>query len=180
MNAKRTLAIIATLLIGFAGFASAETTGRWINVDVQEHTDGTKVKVHLPLDLVLTVINGIDIQNFDAGEVDLEMGDVDVDWPQVFQALRDAPDGEFITVDSPDADVRVSKASGMMLIDVDEKEGDNAKVKVRVPMSMINALHIDDANRVDVKAFLASLNELPDGELVRVESDDANVRIWVE
>ncbi|MCP4895564.1 MAG: hypothetical protein GY906_01210 [bacterium] len=180
MNAKRTLAIITMILVSFAGMASAEEATRWINVNVEEHSDGTKVQVHLPLNLVLAVIDGINIENFDHGKVDLELDDMDVNWPEVFAAIQDAPDGDFVTVSSPDADVRVSKSGGMMLIDVNEKEHDNANVKVRVPMSMINSLHIDDENRVDVKAFLQSLNELPDGELVRVESDDANVRVWVE
>ncbi len=180
MNAKRSLAIITMVLVGFAGIATAEEATRWINVNVEEHNDGTKVSVHLPLNLVLAVLDGVEVDNFHSGRVDLEMDDVDVDWPGVFAAIQDAPDGEFVTVDSPDADVRVSKEDGMMLIDVDEKDGDNAVVKVRVPMSMINALNIDDNNTVDIKAFLQSLDELPDGELVRVESNDANVRVWIE
>ena len=47
-------------------------------------------------------------------------------------------------------------------------------------MTMIDALHIDENNQIDVAAFLTSFDQLPEGDLVTVDADDAKVRVWVE
>jgi hypothetical protein len=177
---KRTMFVAVILALISAGALAADQPTRWINVHVDEPSSSTHVQVHLPLDLVLAVIDGIEVESFDRGKIELECGDVSIDWPEVVSALKDAPDGEFVKVDSDEADVLLSKENGLMLVHVTEKDGDHAVVDVRVPMSMIDALRIDHENRVDVAAFLRSLDELPAGELARVSSDEANVRVWVE
>jgi hypothetical protein len=179
MTMKRISATLCALLLVAAGTAiGAETL--WLNVHVTEHTDGTNVEVHLPLDLVLTVIRNVDVENFHAGMVDLEIDDVDVNWSEIMKGLRDAPDGEFVKVDAPDANVLIRKEAGTIRIDVTETSEDNAKVKVTVPSTMIDALIVDEENRIDVAALLQSFEQLPDGDLVTVEAEDANVRVWIE
>ena len=170
---------LAAILI-MAGVAGAGETTRWINVHVTEPDDGTNVEVHLPLDVVLTIIDGIKVDNFDAGKIDLEIDDVDIDWPKIFDAVKSAPDGKFITVNSLDADVKVSKEQGTILIHVEEKLHGNEVVDVRIPASLINGVFIDDGNRIDVKALLQGLADLPTGDIVRVDAEDAQVRVWVE
>ena len=177
---KRLAGSFFVVLLLVAGMAYAEEETRWINVHVTETSSNTNVEVHLPLDLVLTIIEGVKVENFDAGKVDLELGDAEIDWPHIFAALKDAPDGKFVTVDSDDADVEVKKEQGMMFVHVTEKNGEHAVVDVRVPMELMDALSVDEENRMDVRAFLQSLDKLPDGELVRVDADDAKVRVWVE
>ena len=41
-------------------------------------------------------------------------------------------------------------------------------------------LFINDDSEIDVAALLESFDRLPTGDLVTVESDDANVRVWIE
>ena len=176
---KRISAALCALLLVAAGTAIGAET-RWLNVHVTEHTDGTNVEVHLPLDLVLTVIRNVDVENFHAGMVDLEIDDVDVNWSEIMKGLRDAPDGEFVKVDAPDANVLVRKEAGTIRIDVTETSEDNAKVRVTVPSTMIDALIVDEENRIDIAALLQSFEQLPDGDLVTVEAEDANVRVWIE
>lgn len=171
--------IIATLIAAVACTVGA-TDGRWLNVHVTEAEDNTTVKVHLPLSLVLTVIEGINVEGFEAGKVELHMGDIDVDWVTMLAALKDAPVGEYVTVESDEADVVVRKQDDMILIDVDQKEDENAKVMVRVPMSLIDSLTLDEENRIDIAALLRGFDSLPEGDLVTVDSNEANVRVWVE
>jgi len=177
---NRKITAIAAAAILFAGFAVAAEGTRWINVNVSEHTEGTNVEVHLPLNLVLSVLKSVDVDNFHRGHIDLDVDDVDVDWAEVFAAVKDAPDGQFVTVDSHDATVSVSKQGGTLFIDVNELDGDNAKVKVTVPVEFMDALSINDSSEIDVAALLESFDQLPNGDLVTVESDDANVRVWIE
>jgi len=177
----RKLALVAcALTLIVAGPTWAQEATRWVNVDVTEASSNTKVEVHLPLDLVLRVIEGVKVENFDAGKVQLDCEGAEIDWPKVMAAVKDAPDGKFVTVTSDDADVEVKKEAGLVLVHVAEKAEDHAVVDVRLPISLVDALTIDEQNRIDVTAILASMAELTDGELVRVTSDDANVRVWIE
>ncbi len=179
---KRMLMIVLAVALMVAGPAIATDTTRWLNVHVTALDDGTNVEVHLPLNLVLTVLHSVDVEHFHSGKVDLELHDADIDWPQLLDALKDAPDGDFVKVDAEDANVLVSKRGGTLTIDVTEtdEEGDHAVVKVTLPDTIIDALSIDEDNRIDLAALLQSFDSLPDGDLVTVDADDAKVRVWIE
>jgi len=177
---NRKITAIAAAAILFAGLAVATEGTRWINVNVSEHGEGTNVEVHLPLNLVLSVLKSVDVENFHRGHIDLDIDDAEIDWAEVLTAVRDAPDGQFVTVDSHDGKVSVSKQGGTLLINVDEIDGDNAKVKVTVPVELMDALSINESSEIDVAALLESFDRLPNGDLVTVESDDADVRVWIE
>jgi hypothetical protein len=179
---KRTPIIVLALALLMAGPALATDTTRWLNVHVTEQHAGTNVEVHLPLSLVLSVLRSVDVEHFHAGKVDLEIHDADIDWPQLLAAIKDAPDGDFVKVDAEDAKVLVSKNGGTLTIDVTETcpEGDNAVVKVTLPDTIIDALSIDEENRIDLAVLLQSFDSLPDGDLVTVDADDAKVRVWIE
>ncbi len=145
---KRAATILFALVVLVAGSAIAADDTRWLNVHVTELEDGTNVEVHLPLNLVLTVLQAVDVENFHGGKVDLEIHDADIDWPQIMSALKDAPDGEFVKVDADDANVLVSKSGGTITVNVTEIEGEseNSVVKVTLPDTVIDALSIDEHN----------------------------------
>ena len=176
---KKTLIIAAVVTLMVAGTAAA-SDGPWLNVHVTEADSNTKVKVHLPLNLVLTVIEGINVDGFDAGKVKLEMDDADIDWVPILAGIKDAPLGEYVTVESDDADVVVTRTTGGMMVTVDEKGHDHAQVQVNIPSELIDAFRIDEENRLDIAALLRGFESLPEGDLVRVNSDEATVRVWVE
>jgi hypothetical protein len=94
--------------------------------------------------------------------------------------MKDAPDGEFVTVTSDEADVNVRKVGGTLHVSVNQKEDEMAQVEVTVPMTMMDALSFGEENTLDVLALLESFDNLPNGELVKVTSNEANVRVWIE
>jgi hypothetical protein len=175
------LGVLALALVLVGGVAGADDTAatRWVNVNVNEPATGTKVEVHLPLNLVLAVLDGVKVDHFDAGKVKLDI-DADVDLARILAAVAEAPDGRFVTVADPGADVEVTKQGGMLLVHIVSKEGDREVVDVKLPAQVLSGIRIDSENQVDVKALLASLAELPNGDLVTVTSNQANVRVWVE
>jgi hypothetical protein len=179
---KRTATVLFALVLLVAGSAFAADGTRWLNVHVTELDEGTNVEVHLPLNLVLTVIKSVDVENFHSGKVDLEIEDADIDWPEIMRALKDAPDGEFVKVDADDANVLVSKSGGIITVNVTEMgdESEDAVVKVTLPDTMFEALTIDENNQIDVATLLQSFEDLPDGDLVTVDARDAKVRVWIE
>ena len=171
--------LFGDMLAAPAAYAADET--RWINVHVTENSSNTNVEVHLPLNLVLTVLRNVDVEHFRGGHVDLELDeDMDINFPEILQAVKDAPDGKFVTVTSDEADVNVHKQGGTLYVDVNQKEDEMAKVKVTVPMEMMDALSFGEENTLDIAALLESFDDLPDGNLVTVTSEEANVRVWIE
>ena len=176
---RRALTLAAVALLMSTAVIADDTT-RWVNVHVTENSSNTNVEVHLPLNLVLTVLRNVDVENFHGGHVDLELDDMDINFTEIFQAMKDAPDGKFVTVTSDEADVNVLKEGGVLRVSVNQKEDEMAQVEVTVPMEMMDALSFGEENTLDVAALLESFDSLPDGELVRVTSEEANVRVWIE
>jgi len=179
---KRKVLVLVTLAALLAApTASAGDETRWINVHVTENSSNTNVEVHLPLNLVLTVLKNVDVENFHGGQVDLEIDeDMDINFPEIIAAVKDAPDGEFVTVTSDEADVNVYKQGGTLFVTVNQKDDEMAKVEVTVPLELMDALSFGEENTLDVAALLQSMDELPNGELVKVTSTEANVRVWIE
>jgi len=174
-----TLIAVAALLAAPTAYAGDET--RWVNVHVTENSSNTNVEVHLPLNLVLTVLRNVDVENFHGGHVDLELDDdMDINFPEIMAAVKDAPDGQFVTVTSDEADVSVHKQAGTLFVTVNQKEDEMAQVEVTMPMEMMDALTFGEENTLDVAALLQSFDKLPNGELVKVTSNEANVRVWIE
>jgi hypothetical protein len=172
-------AAIVVLLVAPAVNAADDT--RWVNVHVTENSSNTNVEVHLPLNLVLTVLRNVDVENFHGGHVDLDIDDdMEINFPEILAAVKDAPDGEFVTVTSDEADVNVHKQGGFFYVTVNQKEDEMAKVEVTMPMELMDAVSFGEEHSLDVAALLQSLDALPDGELVKVTSTDANVRVWIE
>ena len=88
--------------------------------------------------------------------------------------------GAVVTVTSDEADVNVRKEGGTLYINVNQKEDEMAKVEVTMPMELMSAFTFNEENTLDIAALLQSLDKLPNGELVRVTSNEANVRVWIE
>lgn len=175
---RRTLILVALIAIVAAPALATDST-RWLNVHVEEASEGATVNLHLPVPMVLAVLRGVDVDGFSQGRIDLDLEGTDIDVGAMVAALHDAPDGEFMTATTNDADVNVRKEAGTLFIDVTEHGGDNARVKVRLPAVAMDALSID-GDTLDVAALIESLDELVGQDLIQVEADDAFVRVWVE
>jgi hypothetical protein len=177
----KVLTLVALVALLWASAAYAQEDSRWINVHVTENSSNTNVEVHLPLNLVLTVLRNVDVENFHGGQVDLELDeDIDIDFPEIMQAIKNAPDGKFVTVTSDEADVNVHKQAGTIYVTVNQKEDEMAQVEVTMPMELMDALSFGEKNTLDVATLLQSFDRLPNGELVKVTSNEANVRVWIE
>jgi len=121
------------------------------------------------------------VENFHGGHVDLELGDdMDINFPEILAAVKEAPDGKFVTVTSDEADVNVYKQAGNLYVTVNQKEDEMAKVEVTMPMELLDALSFGEENTLDVAALLQSFDKLPNGDIVKVTSNEANVRVWID
>src|SRR5580692_831833 len=113
---------------------------RWLHVRVMStNSKGETVRVNVPLELAEKVLPAIDHDRLHNGKVRIGCMDCDgVDVRTIFEAVRNSKDGEFVTVQSNDADVSVMKKEGMLFVHVHEKDKPkHSQVEVKVPMKEI-------------------------------------------
>ena len=185
---KKKITSKAPMILGCLLLALASTAGvaedRWLHVRVEEKNgSGEKVRVNIPLQIVQAILPAIETHQLRDGILDLDLdlghGHLDgLDLRKILEALQDAPDADFVTVESDDETVRVSKDSGFLLITADT---DDEKVRVRMPLGVVEALLGDGkGTELDLVAGLARLSEFDGGDLVTVQSDDTSVRVWID
>jgi hypothetical protein len=161
-------------------------TERWLHVRVINTDDKNEtVRVNVPLDLAESVLPTISKERLHNGKVNFDEAHMkDVDFRALLNAVRNAKDGEYVTVQSSDQDVRVAKQGGHFFVHVkDKSKGDHGKrseVEVKIPMHVIDALFSAGKDELDIVAALHALSLQGDTELVSVKADDSTVRVWLD
>ena len=161
---------------------------RWLHVRVDNPDSKDEiVRVNIPLELAEKILPTIDKDQFHQGHVKIDHFDCNgVDFPALMSAVRDAKDGEFVTVQSKEQDVRVAKQNNYFLVHVVDKEGSKNKdakhstVEVKIPMKVVDALFSGKKDEVDLVAGLHALALQGDTELVSVKDHDQTVRVWLD
>ena len=128
---------------------------------------------------ILPAINNHGLHNGRVTIHNAEMNGVDV--RALLDAVRTAPDNEFVTVNDKDSDVRVAKANGNIIVHVIGKKNKEQKVDVTVPLKIVDALFSTAQNdELDVAAALRALSDAGDILLVTVQDSSQKVRVWVD
>jgi hypothetical protein len=166
---------------GQNGFASRND--RWLHVRVTNPGNNEEtVRVNVPLELAEKVLPTINKNRLHSGKVRFD--DVDchgVDLRALVDAVRTSKDGEFVTVQSKDADVRVAKQNGYLFVHVFEKNRPRkSQVEVKVPMKVVDALFSAGKDELDLVAALHALSTQGETELVSVKDEGNTVRVWVD
>lgn len=173
-------AIVTCLVLALMGtFAIADAGQQWLHIRVEESgEDGESVHINLPLNLVQTILPLIEVENIENGKLDLEIDELDgIDLCQIWTALREAEDGEYVTVESADENVRVAKKGEYLVIEVD---GPDEQVDLRIRTAVVDALFSGDSGELDLVAALEVLGEEEECELITVQDGENHVRIWID
>lgn len=185
------LLLVATIAVAI-GIARGATTAakpaaeRYLHVKVDGGTKGESVNVNVPLSMAVKILPTINHGDLHNGRVTISGADInDVDLHAILDAVRTAPDNEFVTVKSSEQDVRVAKSNGNLIIHVrgSGKEGGKGgqKVDVTVPMKVVDALFSTaKQNELDVAAAIRALGEAGETVLVTVQDAEQNVKIWID
>lgn len=191
--------------------SSSSTSERWLHVRVIDtNHKGETVRVNVPLEMAEKVLPAINKDRLRNGKVQINHSEIEgVDLKALLEAVRSSKDGEYVTVQSNDNDVRVAKQAGYMVVHVTEKGFKSSKadkdssdksgksadksmdksdkpyersrVDVKVPMKVVEALLSAGKDELDVVAALRALSAHGgDTELVSVKSDDSTVRVWLD
>jgi hypothetical protein len=164
--------------------SSASNKDRWLHVRV-ENADSREetVRVNVPLELAEKVLPTINRDRLHSGKIKVDQIDCQgVDLHALLDAVRTSKDGEFVTVQSKDQDVRVAKQNNYLLVHVvDKKHGPRTEhVEVKVPMKVVDALFSAGDDELDLVAGLKALSMQGDTELVSVKDKDNTVRVWLD
>ena len=171
-----------------AANASARTVStssgdRWLHVRVSNPSSKEEtVRVNVPLELAEKVLPTINKDRLHSGKVRFD--DIDchgIDLRALADAVRTSKDGEFVTVQNKDSDVRVAKQNGTLFVHViDKNRAKKSQVEVKVPMRVVDALFSAGKDELDLVAALRTLSSQGDTELVSVKDDENTVRVWLD
>jgi hypothetical protein len=176
--------LAAALLVATA--AMAAPGDRYLHVKVDDADKGESVNINLPLSIAEKILPTVNKGHLHAGTVSISDADIEgVDIKAILDAIRTAPDNEFITVKEKDQDVRVAKSNGNLLIHVrdnsDSKDKHGQKVEITVPMKVVDALFSTaKQNELDISAAIRALDGAGETLLVSVEDASQHVKIWVD
>ncbi len=172
---------VVILAVGVTSAAAAE---RWLHVSIEDGSGakaGERVRVNLPLSVAEKVLPAVQVDRFKHGKVKLEECEMNgTDLRAVLEAVKDARDGEFVTVEGTDGNVRVSKSKGYLVAKVTEGKGNHARVDVRLPMVVLEALLSGAKDELDLTAGIRALAAHGDTVLVTVKDEDSFIRVWVD
>jgi hypothetical protein len=166
--------------------ARAATTERYLHVKVNGGEKGESVNVNVPLSLAEKILPTINHGELHHGRISISSADInDVDLRAILDAIRTAPDNEFVSVKSDEQDVRVAKMNGNLIVHVRDsgKEGGKSgqKVDITVPMKVVDALFSTaKQNELDVAAAIRALGEAGETVLVTVQDAEQSVKIWID
>lgn len=172
-------------LLATAAFGAP--TEKYLHVRVTSGSDKEVVSVNVPLSLAEKVVPAINHGKLNQGKVTIDEGDMkDVDVRAILEAVKNSPDGEYVTIQGKDQDVRVAKSKGNLVVHVTDKskakdkEKGGSKVDVIIPMSVVNALVPSDKHEIDLVAAIHALSNSGEKLMVTVHDSDDDVKVWVD
>jgi len=174
------LALSSAILLAATSAMAASAT-RYLHVKVTNPSTHELVRVNVPLTLAEKVIPAINHGELRDGKVRIgEFSADNVNVRAILDAVKTAPEGEFVTVQNTGDDVRVAKEHGQVVVHVIDKNS-HENVDVTVPWDVVEALVSDTTeNQLNVEAAVKALENVGDTTLVRVTGHDENVRVWID
>lgn len=171
----------AMALLFVAATVAAAPPEHYLHVKVDGTNTKELVRVNIPLSLAEKVIPAIDHGQLHDGKVQIGNFEANgVDLRAIIEAVKSAPDGEFVTVQEPDCNVRVAKERGQMVVHVIDK-GDGKKVDVTIPWTVAEALaSASNQRELNIEAAIQALDRAGDTTLVTVTDNDETVRVWID
>ena len=178
---------------------STAKSEQWIHVRVESKEDhGETVRVNVPVEMAEKVLPAIHQENLHDGKVRFDSRNTkDVDLHAILDAVRNSRDGEYVTVQNRNCNVRVAKNAGYLYVHVTDKSeakkaakeakeaarstaGQETKVEVKVPLKVVDALLSAGKDELDILAALKALSAHGDTELVTVKDPENTVHVWID
>jgi hypothetical protein len=174
--------LMATVLgLGMTGFAvdAQAQDGSWVHLRVTE-AEGATVSIDLPVSLVGMALEVAGNQAALEGAARFGQNDnmgLD-DLRALWAELRDAGDGQFVDITEEGSRVRMFREGDR--VSINAEEGDATRVKIEVPISVVDILLGDEGDSLDFVGALHELSRTGSGDIVEIIDGDNTVRAWVD
>lgn len=174
--------------LALAGSAMAGDQS-WLHVRIDnDDPDGDRVRINVPIEMVETVLPMIETKELGNGRIRIDDTELDgVELRKLWNAVKTAQDGEFISVENRRESVRVAKNKGALEIrirdhddDDDDDEESAERVDVQLPLEVVDAMLAGDEDELDLVAGLQALRAHGSAILVTGNHDGGEIRIWVD
>ena len=174
--------LLAAGMIVLAAPAMAAPAEKYLHVKVEDPAKDENVHINVTLAMAEKILPAINNQDLHNGKLSIHKAEMNgVDVRALLDAVRTAPDNEFVTVKDQDSDVRVAKSKENIIVHVTDKKNKEKKVDVTVPLKIVDALFSTAKNdELDVAAALRALSDAGDALLVTVQDSTQRVRVWVD
>lgn len=185
MKRKMILAFLLFALT-FGAVTAAAASEQWIHVRI-EGSDQEKVMINLPLSLIKAALATIpdDIRTEVHDEMNVAIDGFDMNWSELmefWEAVKDAPEATFVTVQNADTTVEVKKEGNFVLVNTTEGSENGTYVDVKFPLAVVDALLSGGEGTLNLEAAINALAETGDGHLVSIRdgNDETKVDIWID
>lgn len=168
----RFLSVLVAMLLA----AGARAGDRWFNLQVNDPTEPVEVSVRVPMPLVEAALDGVHSHRLSHGRLHLGCDRHRVDWKSLLARVQALPAGGEVSFREDGADVRAARRGELVTITVDAERAEH--VIVSLPAVLVDALSVE-SGELDLRALVRKIHGMR-GELLRVEADNATVRMWVE
>jgi len=153
-------------------------------VQVTAEEDGSEnVRVNVPLSAAEPMLALVPHRILSDGQLSLAGRDVPLNvgaMRDLWRALTEVGDTEFVTVDGEDETVRVARVGDQITVRVEDRDEEGSEtVDVQLPIVVVDALLSGDGDTLDVRAAVERLGELR-GDIVRVSEEERQIRIWID
>jgi hypothetical protein len=180
MKKARNLLALALMVVNLVGPLAAQKKEPWFHVEVKENkAEPEYVKVNLPMSMVDVALNAIKDKKFYRGHLKLPTDEVSpADMRKIWSELKKAGNAEFVTVQQKNETVHVAKEGNYILVKI--TEGKKPKVDLKVPVGVVDALLAGSGDELDTKGALMAMQKQNAGEILTVNDNETQVRIWID
>ncbi|HTM37309.1 MAG TPA: hypothetical protein VL156_11215 [Terriglobales bacterium] len=179
MKTSKVVLLVAMVVAGTALWAASPE--RYLHIKVNNPKTQELVRVNVPLSLAEQVVPAINHGDLKNGKIHVgNFNADDINLRALLQAVKSAPEGEFVSVQRPDEEVHVAKERGQLVAHVRDKGG-KERVDVTIPWEVAQALISETTdNQLNLSAAIKALQNIGDMTLVTVAGEDESVRIWID
>jgi hypothetical protein len=181
---KRLLYMIGwgVLLLSFRGPVLAQNKDPWLHLEVQEKSsDPALVKVNLPISMVDVALDLVKDDKFRHGQFKLDTNEISVaEMRRIWSELKKAGDGEFVSVEKKTETVRIARQGDLLLVKVTGPDKQKAKVDLKIPTAVVDALLQGSGDELNLKAALVAMQQRRAGEILTVNDEQTRVKLWID
>lgn len=179
---KKTLSLLSSVLLlaVLANPAAAQKKDPWFHLEVRENkAEPELVKVNLPVSMLDVALKIVKDKNLNHGRLKLDSHDISVaEMRQLWNELKKAGNAEFVTVEKKNETVKVAREGNFVLVKVFENKV--PKVDLRVPVPVVDALLSGPGDELDLKAALVAMQQKSVGDILTVNDNKTQVRVWID